>query len=416
MKDQNHNSNSFWRRLGRRSTYRWSIRFLAFLTFLSFFADFLANDKPLYCRWQGKAYFPILIETGVEWGLIHWPEGLNGLDWYSRDYESAVWPLIPYAPNTLDDQNMNYRAPLGFQDLRSWRFRHWLGTDQIGRDVAAGLIHGTRTTLLTGLVAMSLAFALGAFFGLLAGYFGDDGLRFSRRSVFWTGIALLVSLAWLISPGLDPWRESQTGSYSPEKIILPLLWIGLSVFFTPSRPRGVWWDKKLAFPMDQWVLRMIEVIQSIPTLFFLLAGIAILPDRSLWWVMFWIGLLSWTGMARFIRAETLKVREEKYAEAAGLLGISSSRILVRHVLPNAMRPVFIVLAFGFGGVILLEAYLSYLGLGAAPDQVSWGSMIRMAAQRPGAWWLAIFPGLALFLTVGACNLLGEDFSETWRGS
>jgi peptide/nickel transport system permease protein len=416
MKEKGHISFNFWRRLRRKSTYRWSIRFLTVLIFLALFADFLANDKPLYGRWQGKAYFPVLIETGVEWGVDRWPEGLSGLDWYAQDYEQVVWPLIPYASTTLDNQNMNFRAPLGEQNLRNWRFRHWLGTDRIGRDVAAGLIHGTRTALLTGFVAMGLAFGLGAFFGLLAGYYGDTGLRCSRRFGFRMGFALLLSLAWLITPGLDPWRETPAGFLSPEKIILPLVWLGVGAYVVRTYPRGSWWDKKFSFPVDRWVLRLIEVIQSIPTLFFLLAGIAILPNRSLGWVMLWIGLLSWTGVARFIRAETLKVREENYAEAARFLGISSSRVLVRHILPNAIRPVFIVLAFGFAGVILLEAYLSYLGLGAAPDEVSWGSMIRMAADRPGAWWMAVFPGLALFFTLGACNLLGEGLSETWSGS
>ncbi len=416
MKDQSYISFGFWRRLRRRSTYRWSIRFLAFLVFLALFADFLSNDKPLFCRWQGKAYSPVLMEIGVDWGLMSWPEDLYGLDWYSLDYERVVWPLIPYAPNTLDNQNMNFRAPLSEQSLRTGRFRHWLGTDRIGRDVAAGLIHGTRTALLTGLIAMSLAFGLGAFLGLLAGYFGDTGLRFSRRFGLRVGLALLLGFSWLITPGLDPWRKSPAGFLSPEKIILPLILLGLAAYVARTYPRGEWWDKKFSFPMDLWVLRLIEVIQSIPTLFFLLAGIAILPDRSLGWVMLWIGLLSWTGIARFIRAETLKVREENYAEVAGFLGISPARVLVRHILPNAMRPVFIVLAFGFAGVILLEAYLSYLGLGAAPDQVSWGSMIRMAADRPGAWWMAVFPGFALFFTLGACNLLGEEMSETWSGN
>jgi peptide/nickel transport system permease protein len=124
-----------------------------------------------------------------------------------------------------------------------------------------------------------------------------------------------------------------------------------------------------------------------------------------------IGLLSWTGIAQFVRAELLRIRRQEYIEAAQALGFSDRRILFRHALPNALTPVLITVAFGIAGAVLLESFLSFLGIGLAAESVTWGTMLNLARYQFNAWWLAVFPGLAIFFTVTLFNLIGERLTE-----
>ena len=125
-----------------------------------------------------------------------------------------------------------------------------------------------------------------------------------------------------------------------------------------------------------------------------------------------IGLVRWTGIARLVRAELLKVSSLPYIESAAALGYSPWRILFRHALPNSLGPVWVTLAFGMAGAILIEASLSFLGVGLPVETVTWGALMRQVSStniRP--WWLAVFPGLAIFLTVLALNRIGEALSD-----
>ena len=125
--------------------------------------------------------------------------------------------------------------------------------------------------------------------------------------------------------------------------------------------------------------------------------------------MFLIGLLAWPSIARFIRAELLRIRQLEYIEAARAIGLSEWRILARHAIPNALPPVLITIAFGTASAILLEATLSFLGIGVDINAITWGSMLRVS--KVTAWWMFIFPGLAIFATVTLFNLLGDQLSR-----
>ncbi len=158
---------------------------------------------------------------------------------------------------------------------------------------------------------------------------------------------------------------------------------------------------------DLALSRLIEVMLCFPVLFLLLALAALLPPSPLT-VILAIGLTTWAGDARYARAEVLKIKELDYARAARAAGASTPRILVRHLLPNALPPLIVSAAFGVGWAILAEASLSFLGVGLPAPAVSWGGILSAApAYIEEAWWLALFPGLALFVTVAAYNLLAE---------
>jgi peptide/nickel transport system permease protein len=125
-----------------------------------------------------------------------------------------------------------------------------------------------------------------------------------------------------------------------------------------------------------------------------------------------IGVTGWTGVARLVRGEFLKLRGQEFVTAAEALGVSTPRIIFRHILPNALAPVFVTATFGIAGAILVESSLSFLGFGVPPPTPSWGQILSQSRTYIDfAWWLTLFPGLAIFITITAYNLIGEGLRE-----
>ena len=163
--------------------------------------------------------------------------------------------------------------------------------------------------------------------------------------------------------------------------------------------------------VDSLIMRFVDIMLCFPTFFLILAVIAFL-DPSIWNIMIVIGLTSWMGVARLIRAEFLSWRQRDFVLAAQALGASDLRLIFRHVLPNAMSPVLVSATLGVAGAILTESALSFLGIGVQPPTPSWGNMLIVGKQTLGsAWWLSVFPGLAILLTVLGYNLLGEGIRD-----
>jgi peptide/nickel transport system permease protein len=170
-------------------------------------------------------------------------------------------------------------------------------------------------------------------------------------------------------------------------------------------------SKKVNIPIDILVSRTIEVIISIPTLLLILTICAIIKKPSIMLIMVIIGLTGWTGIAKFIRAELLRVRNLEFIEAAQSLGYPEWRIIFKHAIPNALTPVLISIAFGVAGAILAESSLSFLGIGTQSDVITWGKLLSSAREYAPAWWLAVFPGFAIFITVTVFNFVGEGLTD-----
>lgn len=163
--------------------------------------------------------------------------------------------------------------------------------------------------------------------------------------------------------------------------------------------------------IDALLMRFVDIMLCFPTFFLILAVIAFL-DPSIWNIMIVIGLTSWMGVARLIRAEFLSLRQRDFVLAAQALGASDARLIFRHVLPNAMSPVLVSATLGIAGAILTESALSFLGIGVQPPTPSWGNMLITGKQTLGsAWWMSVFPGLAILVTVLGYNLLGEGIRD-----
>ena len=163
--------------------------------------------------------------------------------------------------------------------------------------------------------------------------------------------------------------------------------------------------------VDILILRLIEIMLVIPTFFFIITVMAFLPP-SIWNIMAVIGLTGWPGIARLVRGEFLKQKQQDYVIAARASGLSDRRVIFRHILPNAINPVFVSATFGIAGAILTESGLSFLGFGVPPPTASWGEILKQSQSYVDfAWWLVLFPGVAIFLTVTAFNLVGEGLRD-----
>src|ERR1044071_7455721 len=315
-----------WRRFRRNPIALGGFCVVCFLFFIALFADFLANDKPYYLEYRGKVYFPIFRSYLVGMRLGQWPTELVNVNFKKLDGAKAMFPPNPYRPS-----NINLLEP-----LESPSSRHWFGTDKLGRDVASGMIHGSRISLSIGFVAVGIAVVIGVLLGAIAGYFGS--------------------------------------------------WV------------------------DLVVSRLFEIMLSIPTFFLLITVAALLPP-SIFLTMAIIGMTSWVGMARFTRNEFLRIRNLDYVTAAVALGVSDRKVMFKHILPNALAPVIVSVVLGVAGAILVESSLSFLGIGVPAELVTWGSILHEASTTTFAWWLAVFPGFAIFITVLAYYLVGEGLRE-----
>lgn len=163
---------------------------------------------------------------------------------------------------------------------------------------------------------------------------------------------------------------------------------------------------------DTIVMRFVDIMLAIPTFFLILAVIAML-EPSIWNIMIVIGVTSWMGVSRLVRAEFLSLKEREFVLAARALGASDFRIIFKHILPNAMSPVLISAVLGIAGAVLVESALSFLGIGVQPPTASWGNILTIGKDNIEiAWWISVFPGLAIFVTVLAYNLLGEGVRDS----
>jgi peptide/nickel transport system permease protein len=229
--------------------------------------------------------------------------------------------------------------------------KHWLGTDALGRDVFLRLLHGGRVSLIVGLVTAIFAACIGTLVGLVAGFY--------RGRVD----AILMRLTDIV-------------------IALPLLPLLIVLAAVDLSKLGI--SPDLAYSESAALYRIVLII----------------------------ALVGWPTVARLVRASTLSVRTRTYVTAATALGVGDAAILARHILPNVLSPVIIATTLSIGNVILLESVLSFLGLGIQPPVPSWGNMLTNAQSAIwNAPWLAIYPGLAIFVTVIAFNLLGDGLQQ-----
>lgn len=389
-------------------------------------APVIANERPLYAEYKGYTLYPAFSSESRTDSIFKENGSLDEVlqyditDWRTLNFKKVVWPLIPYSPEGMDRYNRDYVSPSGKQRFKNKdgeiteapkKFRHLLGTDGIGRDLASGLIHGTRISLMVGLVSMGIASLIGIVLGALAGFFGDNKLKMPRIKYHFTLIGLFFGFfygfgqrKYAISDGFS---EGVVSGMVELLISTGIIILSVTIFRLISRLIKInKLQEETYVPIDTFVSRGIELLNSIPRLLLIITITAVV-ERSIWIVMIIIGITGWTGIARFTRAELLRIRSLEFVQAAQSLGFSSARTIFKHALPNALAPVFVSIAFGIASAILIESGLSFLGIGVPDDIVTWGSLLNLGRQNLEAWWLIIYPGMAIFLTITIYNMIAE---------
>jgi peptide/nickel transport system permease protein len=164
--------------------------------------------------------------------------------------------------------------------------------------------------------------------------------------------------------------------------------------------------------VDSVIMRFVDMMLCFPTFFLILAVIAFL-EPSIWNIMIIIGLTGWMGVTRLVRADFISLRERDFVKAARVIGAGDLRIIFMHILPNAMASILVAATLGIAGAILTESALSFLGIGVQPPTPSWGNILTAGKDNIDiAWWLSLYPGLAILITVVGYNLLGEGIRDS----
>ncbi len=164
--------------------------------------------------------------------------------------------------------------------------------------------------------------------------------------------------------------------------------------------------------VDSVIMRFVDVMLCFPSFFLILAVIALL-EPSIWNIMIVIGLTGWMGITRLVRADFISLKERDFVQAARVIGARDSTIIFRHILPNAMASVLVAATLGVAGAILTESALSFLGIGVQPPTPSWGNILTAGKDNIDiAWWLSLYPGMAILVTVLGYNLLGEGIRDS----
>lgn len=361
----------------RRTGARIGLAWIGVLVLVATFAPFIASSHPLYMVVDGRASSPVL--ANLEPLDLVWLVGFTlalglGLSGLKAWIKLAAW-LAGVAVTTLVAYSVVSPPALTIYE----QYRELEADGSIERVWRAPIPYSAKDYLRDhGDTGIEAPFAAG---DERRHWFGteENGADVAARMIHASRIALGIGF---IATGIA--------------LLIGTIIGGLMGYFS-----GV---------IDMIGMRLVEIFEAIPTLFLLLTFVAFF-GRSIYMMMVIIGITSWSGYARYVRAEFLKLREQDFVQAAVACGLPLWSILFRHMLPNGLAPLLVAASFGVASAILAEATLSFLGLGLVDDP-SWGQMLNQAVQSSTFnWWLAVFPGGAIFLTVFAYNLIGEALRD-----
>jgi peptide/nickel transport system permease protein len=356
----------------------------------------LFNDKPIYEKNKGPLGF--FSDSNAS---------LDTVDWISKhDDLKYLWAIIPYNSKTIDKKNSGYLSPLSKQNIESIRFRHWLGTDKLGRDVLAGLLSGAMVAFWIGIGTLFFSFLAGIILGGIAGFYGNDKVKISRI----IALLMMISIFYLLGSTIFSLMEKTSLlSYYSITIWLIFLTTPLLLLFINKKildskiSETIWIFKKMSIPLDDILIRLFEIFRSIPGLLFFMTILSVFSETGIFHIIGILSIYFAPGFAMYIRNGIQNIMPLDYMVSSKALGISDFRMFFLHAFPNITSPLFIYSGYVVSASILAESTLSFFGLGLAADRVTWGSMLQQARLYFPAWWLAVFPGMLLFCILWIFN-------------
>lgn len=385
--------------------------FLFCLLIMAIFEPYLANDLPVYVKYQNEAYYPVnQPNTKIE-GLR---KNARNVDWRNLKTQEIRWALLtPYGIHKKEFQV--FASPFGAQlfkdstgkeQILPAKYRHLLGTDKYGGDVLAGIVHGARISISVVLGSLLILLSIGIFLGGISGYIGNNQWKIQRGEYLFLFIGILLGFFYAFYVRkyslIDSFKESSFVGIL--NLALSIVIFFLILYFTSKIGKLLsfipYFKTEIRVPLDTFIVKIIEIKSSIPSIVLFLTFSILFTEKSTSTLIFIIGLSSWTGIARLTRAEVLKISNIQFVEAGKSLGYSPFRILFHHIIPNALLPIGVAVLQAISGIIVAEASLSFLNIGLAPDEISWGKMLSMAREADiDKWWIIVFPGGMIFLTV-----------------
>ncbi len=387
----------------RKLKFRLAKLWLLAVILLALFAPFLANEKPFF------GYDNLTTNNNL-------PSG------FESNRKNQILHPIPYSPGQpgqndvalLSPFQKNYYTNITGQQIElPLRFHHWLGTDAIGADVAAGIVFGLRHSLIIALLSMIFSIAISLIAGICSGYFADSGIYLNR--IKFITLIIFLFLAWFYcyyTFSLEWYNLFQQfnlinlAGLSTSFMLFLLFTMALVVFWKISNKRKITETKHIHLNPDFWISLLTQVMVAIPQLIIIIA-LSSLFQPSIITLILVFGLVLWVEPSRMIRAEVQRLRNEGFVDAAIVTGFSFRQIAFRHLIPNLIPVVKPVFLYGMAAVILSESGLSFIGLGVNPGTVTLGGLMAQAKENIDAWWLILFPGLCLFFTILSLSVLSE---------
>lgn len=402
---------------------------LSIFFFIAIAGPFIANEKPVLFIQHGHYSFPAFSDD--PYTIIYYQDGssknirTDNVQWEAIPESFVLMPLIPYSAGKSDLNNSNFKSPFekqftstkeGIKEL-SFRKRHHLGTGNLGNDLLAGLIEGTRISLTIGICSMIISLLIGTLLGLLSGYYGNSFLKLKRISAIL--ILILLLPAWFYFFELRSYSIQQSFDKSVLFGMMNVL-ISLSgflaflalptIFISRIRFSG-WLNNKIFIPIDAIINRIIELFLSLPRIVVLIT-FALIFRPSVSSVILIIGLTSWTSIARMVRALVMSQRESGFIDAGRSIGVPGWRLFLFHLLPSTYSQLKVFLIYGVASAILAETGLSFLGIGVPQGIVTWGQLLYEGKENVSAWWLILFPGLCIFLLLASLNTLADRLEKS----
>lgn len=279
---------------------------------------------------------------------------------------------------------------------------HILGTNHMGQDLMSLIISGAQYSLGISFFSAVVAVFIGISIGSVAGYFGDKNIRVKRFQLL-SAILTIPVVLFYIFLSLKTRTFFQSGiAILSGTLVSYVVWKVLIIFLGKT----LLLKQFVNLPIDIFNTKIAEIFFAVPAYFIILSFSPFLGD-SMWTMIFILGVTSWPQSALLIRAEVLKIREMHYIDALKLSGLGNFRIIAFHVIPNSISPVLVNFVFFISGLLIIESSLSYIGIGFSSDILTWGKIINGFKTNSANWWVAIFPGIVIFLTILSFHRIGH---------